>query len=286
MHQLQRVRLHAGHALLFVAVFLSVAAGPRDLLLRARQLYNQDQFDAAIMAAGQAAGQASQAGQAGQAAGVADAAALIAARARLERFRRGGDQADFDAARATLRSLDPAHLSPRDRVELIIGLGVSLYLEDRTGAAAEQFEIGLSQVSMLGPDSREPILDWWACALDRDAQQLRPSERRRLYSRILVRMEDELRRDNGSVVASYWLAAAARGVGDVERAWNAAIAAWVRAPSSAPWGVALRADLDRLVTEAIIPERARRVAPEGQFQETLDAMSADWSALKEKWTAR
>ncbi len=258
------------------ALLASIAATPRDVLLRARQLYNLEQFDAAIMAAGQV----------GQTPGLAEAAALVAARARLERFRRGGDQADFETARTALRSLDPARLTPRDRVELTIGLGVSLYLEDRAGASAEQFELGLSQVAALGTGARDSILDWWACALDRDAQPLRTSERRRVYSRILLRMEDELRREPESMVASYWLAAAARGVGDVERAWNAAVAAWVRAPGSTTWGASLRADLDRLVMEAIIPERARRTAPEGQLQETIDAMSADWGALKEKWAGR
>jgi hypothetical protein len=261
-------RLLTTLALLAAAVLSTEAASPKDVLLRARQLYNLQQFDAAIMAAGQAR----------QAPDVADAATLVGARARLERFRRGGDQSDFE--------IDPARLSARDRVELNVGLGVSLYLDERAGAAAEQFELGLAQIDALGPGARDSILDWWASALDRAAQPVRASERRRIYGRILQRMEEELRRDSGSTVASYWLAASARGGGDLERAWNAAVAGWVRVPGATNWGGAFRADLDRLVTEAIIPERARRIAPEGQLQQTIDAMSADWGALKEKWAGR
>ncbi len=245
-------------------------------MIRARLLYNQEQFDAAIIAAGQAQ----------QVPEMVDEATLIAARARLERFRRGGDQTDLDLARAALGSLDPGRLNPRERAELAIGLGVSLYLDARTGAAAEQFELGLAQIEPFGPDARDSILDWWACALDREAQHVRGSERRRIYSRVLQRMEDELRRDAGSTVASYWLAAAARGTGDIDRAWNAAIAGWVRSPGSTGWGAAFRADIDRLMLDGIIPERARRAAPEGELQQTLDNMKADWQALKERWGSR
>ena len=44
------------------------------------------------------------------------------------------------------------------------------------------------------------------------------------------RMEIEVRIDPGSAPANYWLAAAARGAGDLDRAWHAAIAGWIRAP--------------------------------------------------------
>ena len=72
-------------------------------------------------------------------------------------------------------------------------------------------------------------------------------------------MEAELRRDSASGPANYWLAAAARAVGDLDRAWSAASAGWIRASLAPDRGVALRADLDRLVTQAIIPDRAARL---------------------------
>src|SRR5205823_4453982 len=60
-----------------------------------------------------------------------------------------------------------------------------------------------------------------------------------------------------SAAAVYWLSAAAHGQGDLQGAWNAAQAGWVRAALAADRGVRLRADLERLVLRALIPERAR-----------------------------
>ena len=63
-----------------------------------------------------------------------------------------------------------------------------------------------------------------------------------------------------SAPASYWLAAAARGQGDLQAAWDAAQAGWVRAPLAADRGAALRADLDRLVQRAHRPRARRAIA--------------------------
>ena len=97
-------------------------------------------------------------------------------------------------------------------------------------------------------------------------------------------MEEEVRRDASSTAASYWLVAATRGAGDLDRSWAAAVAAWVRAALAPDRGATLRADLDRLVTQALIPDRATpadhdRSAPGhgdddervGGFQTELDA---------------
>ena len=77
--------------------------------------------------------------------------------------------------------------------------------------------------------------------------------------------------------------AAARGVGDLERAWQAAIAGWVRARSAADGGAALRADLDRLVTQAIIPDRATRLKIRDPRQ-AAGGMANEWTAFKEGWS--
>ena len=94
-------------------------------------------------------------------------------------------------------------------------------------------------------------------------------------------MDAELRRDPGSAPANYWRVVAARGAGDLDTAWDAAVAAWVRA-ALGPAGSQLRSDIDRLVTEAIIPERARF----HQGRETADAaesMRSQWNLIKEQW---
>ena len=71
--------------------------------------------------------------------------------------------------------------------------------------------------------------------------------------------------------------------GDLERAWHAAAAAWVGALLSRDRGAALRADLDRLVVQAIIPERAARL----QVRDSKPAaagMLAEWEAFKSSWS--
>lgn len=100
--------------------------------------------------------------------------------------------------------------------------------------------------------------------------------------RVMARMEDELRQDPGNAPANYWLAVSARGAGDVDRAWHAAIAAWVRAPLRPDTSGTLRADVDRFVTTVLIPERAR-VRPAKEQQTTLSDLRAQWELVKEQW---
>ena len=64
-----------------------------------------------------------------------------------------------------------ALLSPRDRLDLLIGLGQSLYLGGIFGAAAELLDTALGSASPLDARDRLLLLDWWASAMDRDAQR-------------------------------------------------------------------------------------------------------------------
>jgi hypothetical protein len=259
-------------AVALVAVTAS-AAGPRDVLSRARQLYNSAEYDAAIEAAGHVGGPPE----------VSNAARLVLARAYLERFRRDADDADREAAREALKQVRPADLPVDDRVELVIALGESLYFDDQAGAAAEQFELALAHVDRRQTARRERLLDWWATALDRQAQASSDGVARALQTRIVRRMEEELRNDAGATVASYWLAAAARGSGDIERAWDAAIAGWVRVSQLGQRGAAARTELDTLVTQAIIPDRARVIAPNSP-DSVAASMRSQWDALKKAWS--
>jgi len=252
--------------LLTLIFVIGAAAGPRDVLSRARQLYNSSQYDAAIDAARQAA----------KTPEWSDAAELVLARAYLERFRLSGNAGDRDAAREALKQTRPAALSEDDRVELTIALGESLYFDDQAGAAAEQFELALAQADRRQPARRERLLDWWATTVDRQAQSSADAVARALQSRIVRRMEDELQ-------ASYWLAAAARGAGDIERAWDAAIAGWVRLSPLGPRGADARHELDALVTQAIIPDRARAISPASP-EAAASSMRSQWEALKKAWS--
>jgi len=256
-------------------VVLVLTAGPvyaADPLSDARRLYNQGQFDAAEQAARDAA----------RFPATADGARVVLGRIQLERYRRTPAAADLSGAIATLREVDTKRLDARERIELAIGLAEALYLEDRFGAAATFFASLLDDSDALGAGAHDRVLDWWATATDRYAQ-LRPmGERAEIYRHIATRMAQEISRDPGSHPAAYWLAASARGAGDPERALNEATAAWVRAPLARDGGVGLRADLDRLVVQGILPDRANRLQIRDSTQ-ALAGMVGEWEAFKSAW---
>ncbi|MQA29310.1 MAG: hypothetical protein GEU82_05635 [Luteitalea sp.] len=255
-------------ALLLLAPSLPAAAAqPKDPLARARLLYNQRQFDEAVAAADEARSSADR----------ADSADLIAARAYLERFRETAASDDLTKARERLRRLNPDRFTSRERIEFIVGLGQTLYFDDAPGAAAAVFDSVLASRDGLPIDARERVLDWWASALDQDARPRSDLDRQAVYQRIRDRMATELETNPSSATATYWAAAAARGQGDLHAAWDAVQAGWVRAPLAGERSDQLRGDIDRLVLQAIIPERARLLA---QSPETL---RLEWERFKERW---
>ena len=257
-----------------IATLVMVApVGAADPLAEARRLYNSGLYDAAEQAALEALKQPA----------LAEGARLVLGRVHLERFRRGADRAELAAAREALRAIDARALDQRDRLELTIGLGESLFLDDRFGSAAELFQWALDRSVTLGPVAHERLLDWWATALDRLAAGQSREAREATYGRLLRRMEQELALEPGLAPASYWVTAAARGLGDLERAWHAAAGGWVAAVLARDRGAALRADLDRLVVQAIIPERAARLQVRDSKQAAA-GMLAEWEAFKSSWS--
>jgi hypothetical protein len=167
--------------------------------------------------------------------------------------------------------------------ELMYLEGQALYLEDRYGTAAEFFQIALRQADVATPDDTDPLFEWWASALDRQAQFGADADRKPIYQRLLDGADRYVERHPRSAAAPYWLAAAARGIGDLDRALAAATAGWLRAPQLGPGGAKLRADLDRLVTQVILKERAQRVPPESDPNQAYDAMKTQWDLLKNQW---
>ena len=267
-HRTMRRLALVGLGLLLMALPVDAA----DTLSEARRLYNAGNYDLAAAVAREAMTVAT----------TADAARVVLGRIQLEQFRQRARPEDFVAARESLRAADARPLHYRERLELAIGQAEVLYLDDRFGAAAELFEATLDRSVSLGATAHERVLDWWATALDRHAQSRPAEERPAIYERILERMRAELAIDGGSAPGSYWLVVAARGTGDLERAWQAALAGWVRASQAPDGGLALRADLDRLVTLAIIPERATRLKISDPRQ-AAGGMANEWSAFKEGW---
>lgn len=260
---------------LFVCVLGAAAAAwaaEPPSLVKARAAYNAADFEAAIDAAAVARRMPEW----------ADVASLVIARSHIERYRRSANPEDLASAREALVSVNAATLMPRDHVDLVVGLGQALYLGEQFGAAAEVFDTALARVSLLGTSEQQLLLDWWATALDREAQS-RPAERRGpAYQRIVERSERALADDPGNPVANYWLAVGARGTGDLDRAWNAAIAAWIRSTLNRGEATRAREDLDRLVSQALIPERARtRLIRDTEDPVVL--LREEWDRIKERW---
>lgn len=261
-----------------LAIGLAAASGAlyaaeHPSLAKARALYNAADYDGAIAAAAIARIDPAS----------ADASALVAARSHLERYRfRTTDPADLAAAREALGTVRMAALTPRDQVDLLIGLGQALFLADTFGAAAELFDTALNRAALLSDRDRLLLLDWWATTVDREAQMWPADRRAPLLRRVTDRMEDVLRQDPGNAAANYWLAVSARGAGDLERAWDAAVAAWVRAPLRPETAATLRTDIDRFVTTVLISERVR-ARPAKEQQIALLDLRAQWDLLKQNW---
>jgi hypothetical protein len=247
------------------------AAEPQTLP-EARALYNEGDYEGAVAAALTAR----------LAADAADAAELVRARALLELFRGYGDPEYLVQARMAFAGIDATALAGRDRTDLLVGLGQSLFLADQPGPAAEIFDSALGGPSELTRADRLQLLDWWASAVDREAQG-RPVDRRvRPYQRLADRMEEELQADPGNPAANYWLPVAARGSGDIDRAWHAAVAGWIRAGLDPPTAERVRADLDRLVIDALVTERARST-PAAERPDVRAALRAEWERVKGQW---
>lgn len=248
------------------------ALAQRAELAKARAAYNQQQFDAAIAAA-----------LAAQKVGVtADAATVVLSRAYLERYRQRANPTDLAAARAQLGTVRVANLDARDHVDFIIALGEALFFEDDFGAAAAMFESGIDSALAQGAATGEAMLDWWGSAIERQAESLERDQRAAVFARLRDRMTRELERNPASPAAAYWSVVAARGAGDPLGAWDAAIAAWVRARLAGSRSAQLRADLDKLVLEGIIPDRVRVMAQEKRGQAESD-LRTEWAILKERW---
>jgi hypothetical protein len=246
-------------------------------LEKARAMYNAGHYDAAIAAAGIAKNKPA----------AASSATLISARARLERFRQTNDPNELIAARADLASLNPSMLSPLENIEWQIGLGTALFLDNQPGPAAEMFTTVLPSARDRLPAAEfEKLLEWWASTLSRVAESESGAARKEAYGSMLSAVRAELERNPLSRPTAYWVVVAARGAGDFDAAWNAAFTGWIRAGAQSD-GAPLRSDLDRFVTQTLIPERAQaRIGQRFDARATqaeIAALIEEWRALAQHW---
>jgi hypothetical protein len=263
-------------ALALVLLWPALAAAQSDLE-KARALYNAGQYDASMAAAASAKNKPA----------AASSATLIAARARLERFRQTNDPNELTAARADLVSLNPSMLAPQEIIEWQIGLGTALFLDNQPGAAAEMFTTVLPTARGRLPAAEfDKLLEWWASTLSRVAESQSGAARKEAYGAMLSAVRAELERNPLSRPTAYWVVVASRGAGDFDGAWNSAFTAWIRAGAQ-PDGKQLRSDLDRFVTQTLIPERAQ--ARTGQrldaraTQAEIAALTEQWRTLAQHW---
>jgi tetratricopeptide (TPR) repeat protein len=247
-------------------------------LKQARNLYNTGMFDQAIAAAEPALDKPK----------IASSASLIIARARLERFRISGDQDDLAAARQELTALNPRKLSAQESIEWQMGLGETLVFEDQPGPASEIFASLFPAARLrFTPAQMDKLIEWWANSQARFAESFTGQARADNYNRLLMTLRTALQLDPPSRAGTYWLVVASRGVGDLDGAWNAAIAGWIRA-GSMQGGDQLREDLEQYMMQTVIPERAR--ARTGQRQGTrvttleIAAMTRQWLTLTQRWS--
>ena len=257
---------------------LGGSAAAQNGLAEARRLYNAGLFDQAIAAA-QNSSESSR---------LRSATAVIVARSRLERFRTLQDPQELDRARADLAAVNPMQLGPQERMEWQMGLGEALLLDNQPGPASEI-------LSTLVPSTRprltsvenEKLLEWLAVSVSRFAQTLSGGARNEQYHHLLTTLAAILQSEPTSRAANYWSVVASRGAGDLEAAWNIAMAGWVRAGSHQASG-ALRNDLDQFVTQTLIPERAQ--AKTGQRLDApatiaeIAAMTEEWRDFTRRWS--
>ena len=263
-------------ALVLLVLWPAAAAAQSDLE-RARAFYNADQYDESIAAASSARIKP----------GAVPSATLIAASARLERFRQKNDPTDLVGARTDLVLLNPRILAPQEVIEWQIGLGTALFLDNQLGPAAEMFTTVLPTARLrLTEVELDKLLEWWAMTLSRLAEANAGAARKDAYDAMYAAVRDELERNPLSPTMSYWTVVAARGAGDLEAAWNSAIAGWIRGGSQ-PDGKQLRTDLERFVTQTLIPERAQ--ARTGQrldskaTQAEIAVQTEQWRAIVDLW---
>ena len=243
--------------------------------------YNEQRYADAIKMADEAR----------QVAAIAAPASIVLSRAHLERYRPTSEVAGprSRARGAEKRRRDQA--LPRDQVEFTDrarpSRSISTTSSRSTIATAPRPSSSRSRsarADLARYRSRDLLFEWWALSLDRQAQLGPERERRPAYERIVARAEREMARDVAAASASYWLAAGARGIDDLPRAWGAAVAGLgtrgvARARGEPP------ARRSRSTGDAGDSARARAAdsPPAATPEPTLASLEAQWEEVKDRW---
>ena len=192
-------------ALLSVAAPSSAAA--QSDLERARAMYNAGQFDESIAAAAVAKDKP----------WLAPSATLIAARARLERFRQNGDPEDLGAARGRSRLAEPTR--PRAAGNHRVADWPRHGAVSRQSAGPGRRDVrdrAADRARAAVAAEFDKLLEWWASTCLASPNRRRAPRVRKRTPPCCRRCADELERNPLSRPAAYWLVVAARGAGDLD----------------------------------------------------------------------
>ena len=103
-----------------------------------------------------------------------------------------------------------------------------------------------------------------------------------MLERLVRLMEREQAKNPGSRAASSWLAAGLRAQGELERAWQASIAAWVRAPIAGTRPSGCAPTSTGSCAKASFPTVARK-PPKTNASPRETSLRAEWELVKQKW---
>ena len=215
----------------------------------------------------------------------ADAARLVLGRVQLERYRATHSRRPVRRHRLRLR------ISTRDALNRANGSSWRLVLPKR---CTSKIDSALPRRCSRRSSTRPTHLGrrrTSACSTGgpRRSSATHNSGRRlsgpSYYGRVSKRMREEIcdgRRDRRRRLIGW--RAAARGVGDLGARAERSHGGVDHGPLCADdGGVALRADLDRLVVQGILPDRAARLTMRDHTQ-ALAGMVGEWEAFKSSWS--
>ena len=213
-HAPDRARAGAGRRLNAPAAF--AAALDRGALARARIAYNEGRYDAAIGAARQSLEVADQ----------VDAARLVLARALLERYRAAAEPRTSSKHATRCAPWMPRACAAGERDELLVGFGQWLFLTGRFGAAAGLFESALGSGDDVARHARSPARLVGQRTRSRGAG--RATATRTRSTRTCARRGWNRKRGRSPRRAARPVTGLPRpraGLGELDRAWQAAMAA-------------------------------------------------------------
>jgi hypothetical protein len=207
---------------------------------------------------------------------------LLLSRSYTQLYRITKEAKHLDLARAhmlaALKGYPFEH--PWENHELVTGLAEIHYWDDERGPAAELFHsVILEGNKKIAPQSYANAVDWWASTLTGLIANMNPTDPIKVSTEKEIKstIEKAYRQSyGGEPVLAYWMALVHVREGNVGKAWDVAVAGYVRAlPQSHPDTEDISDKLANYIEQVIIPKSPDR-----------DNKLKRWNAIKERWTPK